>query len=404
MADSNQVSAFEYVKRLFGGGGQQPAGQPIASGTVSAGTYTGSSLSPEQEQRAKEEEAKIVSQAQAPLTQPQRSQGTPSLSGMGTIAIPDNPEDEIYIYPEQDRKAKYEDATKKRMKANTMIAFMLANPKYQKLPAHVRDADRDALKALLDEEIPPINSFEKDFPQVEDLAKSIENPYRRRVNATMELGGQIKRINSVIEKYGKDSKKTMNILVPELMGMLKIYNTALSGTSDALSQAEVGRLSPELNPNIFDLTKANKIAGSVFGSKIVDFKTKLESLHDILIEETNKAWNTVAVQSSPEFANKRLGPIFERPIGENITPRFEGKIPKRVASGALAYENYIKNRQAMLADLMPKAESTKTLILSSANLPFEEKKKRLQELNKRFNQATGRELDLPVEYLIPTEK
>lgn len=411
MADNNQESVLNYIGRILGIGSQptaqqsQPANVQAPQAATSA-VSTDASMTQDEQRRAREEEARIVAEAgmaapSAPSAAPLQ-QGVRSPGGLGMVDIKPSTE-EMYVFPEESRRKEYEDSTKKRMQANTMIAFMLADPKYQRLPAHVREADGVALRALLDQEIPPVKSFNEDFPEVKDLAKSIEAPYRRRINAVAELSGQINRINDVFNKYGKNSKQATEILVPELMGMLKIYNTALSGTSDALSQSEVNRLSPELNPNIFDLTKATKLGGKVVGSNVEAFKRKLESLHDILIGESNMAWNTLAVQSSPEFANSRLGVQFARPYSSSAAARFEGKIPKRVATGALAYSEHIKQQEAKFADLLPKAEQTKATILSS-QLSTEEKRNRLQELNKRFNAVTGREIQLPDEFLIPTGK
>lgn len=421
MAQNEQESVFKYAARLLGIGQQPPnkasadesmissgtmQSQPVSSGSASAG-----GMSPQQEQRAREEEARLVAEAGMAAPAPATQQPMVSPGGLGVIAIQPNAE-EMYVYPEQRYRKKFEEDqslfdknSKKRIEANTQMALLLASPQYYKMPAHVREADAAAMKAMLDQVLPlptPANTFTKDFPEVQKLASSIETPYRRRVNAVAELSGQVERINDVFRQYGKDSPKAVEILVPELMGMLKVYNTALSGTSDALSQAEVGRLSPELNPNIFDLAKANKIGGKVFGSNVEAFRRKLESLHDILIRETNMAWNTLAAQSSPEFANGRLGAEFGRPYGAKVPARFGKDIPKSVATGAVAYSDYLTKREAMFADLLPRAEQAKTQILSSA-LPYEEKAARLKELNRRFNQQTGRSIQLPDEFLIPAQ-
>lgn len=434
MADANQESIFRYAGRLLGIGQQPPNKQPIVSGgsmqsqpvsggtmlssgtmqaqPVSSGSIAAAPMTPEEERKAAEAEARMVAEAGMVTPAAPKQQPTRSPSGAGVIDIKPNAE-EMYVFPEDRYRQKFESDqalfdknSKKRVEAATQMALLLASPEYRKFPAHVREADAAAMKAMVDQMIPlptPKYKFQQDFPQVERLAKSIEVPYRRRANAVVELGKQVELIDNTFAKYGKDSKEAITILVPQLMGMLKVYNTALSGTSDALSQAEVSRLSPELNPRIFDLAKANQLGGKVFGSDVERFKQKLASLHDILISEVNTGWNVLAVESSPEFANQRLGRQFGRPFGTNVAPRFEGKIPKRVAEGALSYSDYIKQREALFSDLLPKAEQAKTTILTSPLSP-EQKRERLQELNRRFNAATGREIQLPDEFLIPPSK
>lgn len=418
MADANQESILRYAGRLLGIGQQPPNKQPIVSGgtmqaqPVSSGSIAAAPMTPEEERKAAEAEARMVAEAGMATPAAPQQQPTRSPSGAGVIDIKPNAE-EMYVFPEhwyrqkfESDRALFEKNSQKRVEAATLIGLLMASPEYRKFPAHVRDADRAAVEAMVNERLPlptPKYTFQKDFPQVEQLAKSIEVPYRRRVNAVVELGKQVELIDNTFTKYGKDSKQAITILVPALMGMLKVYNTALSGTSDALSQAEVSRLSPELNPRIFDLAKANQLGGNVFGSNIEAFKQKLASLHDILISEVNAGWNVLAVESSPEFANQRLGKQFAIPFGTNVTPRFKGKIPKQVAEESLSYVDYIKQREALFSDLLPKAEQAKTTILTSPLSP-EQKRERLQELNKRFNAATGREIQLPDEFLIPPSK
>jgi hypothetical protein len=385
-------SAFDYVKRMFGGGSPAPSkAQPAP--------VSQAPLSPDAEQRAKEEEARMVAAAGLP---PAPRQPMASPSGLGMVAIQPNQE-EIYIYPEEDQRGKFDKSTSNRAKAKAAMAIMLADPKYQRLPAHVRDADKAAYESLIDLEIPAVKSFDEENPSAKEFAKSIMNPYQKRQSFVEALRGQVSLINNTFKKYGPDSNEAANELVPKLMGMLKLYNSALAGTSDALSGAEVERLTPELNPYLFNPKKALQVGGKVVGSDIQKFKSKLEDLHDILLNESNSAFNTMAAMSSPEYAAKSLGFEHKRHFTENVVPRFDKKIPKRVATGALDYAGFIKQRQAQFEQELPQAEATKTQILNSS-LPQEEKYRLLNGLRNTFNARTGRDLDVPEEFLAPRGK
>jgi hypothetical protein len=386
-------SAFDYVKRMFGGG------SPAPSKTQQV-PVNQAPLSPEAEQRAKEEEARMVAAAGLP---PAPRQPITSPGGLGSIAIPENPEDVIYNWPAKEQQSKFEENTAMRAEAKAAMAIMLAGRKYRSLPAHVRDADKEKFQALIDLEIPPVKSFDDENPSVRDFVKSVMNPYHKRQSFVEALRGQVSLINNTFKKYGADSNEAANELVPKLMGMLKLYNSALAGTSDALSGAEVERLTPELNPYLFNPKKALQVGGKVVGSDIQKFKSKLEDLHDILLNESNSAFNTLAAMSSPEYAAKSLGFEHKRHFTENVVPRFSDKIPKRVATGALDYAGFIQQRQALFEQELPQAQATKTQILNSS-LPQEEKYRLLNGLRNTFNARTGRDLDVPEEFLAPRDK
>lgn len=406
---------------------------PGSSGQQRTLTSRTAPLTPDAEQRARNEEAKIVEEArmaeflglsqpapqvpsQPALQAPAQSSAQafsqaaqkllfpPTVSPSGTgVAAFRNPEEPIYKFPARVRQIELDQNTEDRAEATVAMAMALTNPRYVRLPAHVREADKEAMQALIDQKFRKVKTFDEENPSVQDFGKSIMNSYHKRQSFVEALRGQVALIDNTFKKYGNDNDSAANELVPKLMGMLKMYNSALAGTSDALSNTEVERLSPELNPYLFDPKKALLVGGKVVGSDIKKFKSKLEDLHDILLNESNSAWNTMAAMSSPEYASKVLGYEHKRHFTENVVPRFADKIPERVAIGALDYAGYIKQRQALFEQELPQAESAKTQILRS-NLPPQEKYRLLKGLRDTFNARTGRDLDVPEEFLVPKDK
>lgn len=367
--NAEQQAAAEYARRMGAGGG---------------------GMTPEQERAAREEEQRIVSGGTTKSVAPLFSGSTPTLGGKGVVAI--KPEEELYEFPEEKYTKQYDSSLKQRREFIIKSAAALASPWYRSRPEHVRKADEKLAEAYIEQEFPIMDAYEKARPEAAAFGSLVQKSYEKRLRYIEALSQQVKLIDDAVKEYGKDSPKLGEALVPQLMGMLKIYNSALADSSDALGSLEVSRIAPELSQSIFDIKNWTTPGGSgnPFKSNIEGFRRKLATLHDILISENAAGYNALAAISSPKFADRFIPKLREQtPFSGNVTTLIRDKITKKVAEGELGRAQQIQQRKALFDELVPKAELTKKQILGLPTSP-EEKRKLLQQLNDDFQQRTGR--------------
>lgn len=321
--NAEQQAAAEYARRMGAAGG---------------------GMTPEQERAAREEEQRIVSGGTVGAT-------VPAPKGGGVVAIPENPE--VVLFPEEQYNKQFMAASKKRDDALLKSKIALADPYYRSRPEGVRKADEDLLKTFIDQRFPAMQPFEKQYPQVAKLGEAIQENISKRYKHLSDLRGIVDFIKNG-RKEGESELEWNRRASGILQSQLKIYNTALVGTSDALSNEERTKIAPQLNESIFSPSALFRSGGGgitnlgkMFESNLLNFKGQVQILHDIILNEINDGYNMVAVQSSPEFANRLVGFPQSSSYGQiPFTPRVGRDTPKEVIQGTKTVSEAFFEKQA----------------------------------------------------------
>jgi hypothetical protein len=209
-------------------------------------------------------------------------------------------------FPEYAHTSKKTNIDQSRVRQQTRKLQELS--KYVNAPEHVFKQ----LEKIYDEEInvyyPKIEDFDKANPRVEELRKEITPLVQKRNGWISSLASYASQADESTMLPGESEKDWAQRISPTLLAQLKLYNTALAGSSDALSTQEVDRLTggqlPDKYFSVGNLLRAN---ADVTKGNIKAFQSKLQQLHDILLNQTNDAFNTLAAQSSPKYATQALG-------------------------------------------------------------------------------------------------
>jgi hypothetical protein len=187
---------------------------------------------------------------------------------------------------------------------------------------------------------------------------------------------------------GESEKDWAQRISPTLLSQLKLYNTALAGSSDALSTQEVSRLVggqlPETYFTVGNLLRAN---ASVTKGNIRAFQSKLQQLHDILLNQTNDAFNTLAAQSSPKYATQALG------YAQSDFLSAENVLKRSMRMDDTADAKVIRGQQTMAQMFLQKKEQDVQRETELARKAISEGKSR-EAVRQMFKKNTGRDLKL----------
>jgi hypothetical protein len=211
------------------------------------------------------------------------------------------------LFPEISWTSKKEKADSARLQAEILKNQELT--KFAAYPEHVYKAYDKAYTSLLNQKYPETEDFVKANPQVYSLGTEIKELVTKRNTHISKLATYVNQADeAVMRRANETDEEYRKRIVPLLESQLKIYNTALVGTSDALSNQERKDLAPQLPTKWFDLERYRRTGGGdLFKGDLANFKNQVAELHDLLLNEVNDAYNILAVQSSPRYANKQLG-------------------------------------------------------------------------------------------------
>lgn len=257
------------------------------------------------------------------------------------------------MFPETAHELAKKDRDAKRAQAN-----VLKNQELVKLVgAKKEDYDRydNYYKSMIDADFPEMKSFITDNPQVYKLGNDISSQVVKRNEYLSKLSSYVAQANQEQSQLPNESFDSwLERIVPQLNSELKLYNTALVGSPDALSNEERSILGRQLPTEYFDIKKLKQIGAARFKTKLDNFKFQIAELHDILLNEVNDGFNTLAVQSSPAYATKQLGtsqfyPLMPNPTGKRrIVERITDNAPPEVISGAMTMSQAVFNKQAQM--------------------------------------------------------
>lgn len=243
------------------------------------------------------------------------------------------------LFPETAWTSKKTESDAFRAQAKVLKAAELT--KFAGLPEHVYKAYDNYYTSLMDQQSPELPDFVKANPQVEGLGKNVADLVKKRNAHLSDLATYVNQSDKNTSQLpGESEKEWIDRVVPMLAAQLKIYNTALVGTSDALSNQERKDLAPQLPVDRFSMERFKKTgSGSLLKGEIGNFKNQVAELHDMILNEINDGYNIVAVQSSPSYANKQLGtlqfyPLIEDPTGNRRRiPRITEDAPPEAIQG-----------------------------------------------------------------------
>lgn len=232
------------------------------------------------------------------------------------------PQGDEVLFPETAWSRKKEESDRKRLeneaRYNQQLALDAVN-----LPPHAVEANRKAYESLNNLKVPKIDDFDKANPRIEELRKEIVPLVQKRNGWISNLASYASQADKIKMRPGESEEKWAQRVSPTLMAQLKLYNSALAGSSDALSSQEVDRLvGGQLVNEDYSFSNWNKPNTGWRVGNIPAFQAKLQQLHDILLNQTNDAFNTLAAQSSPKYATQSLGYSQSDFLSEDaVTPR-----------------------------------------------------------------------------------
>lgn len=307
--------------------------------------------------------ASRMQQAQQPMQQPVQQPSTVVFSSQNQPgAVQDV---KAVMFPETAHELAKKDRDAKRAQAN-----VLKNQELVKLVgAKKEDYDRydNYYKSMIDADFPEMKSFITDNPQVYKLGNDISSQVVKRNEFLSKLSSYVAQANQEQSQLPNESFDSwLERIVPQLNSELKLYNTALVGSPDALSNEERSILGRQLPTEYFDIKKLKQIGAARFKTKLDNFKFQIAELHDILLNEVNDGFNTLAVQSSPAYATKQLGtsqfyPLMPNPTGKRrIVERITDNAPPEVISGAMTMAQAVFNKQAQVDAEKQKQSSGKS--------------------------------------------
>lgn len=243
------------------------------------------------------------------------------------------------------------------MKRNSTIsnraqATVIKNQELTKLAGQKKetyDAWDNYYKSIIDQKFPEVVEWEKKFPQIEDLAKEVRPLVEKRNTWISGLAAYSSQSDVNTKRPDETEEAWAARIAPQLLAQLKLYNTALAGSSDALSSQEVSRLvGGELNEGYLGLGNIFKPNAYILKNNLPAFKDKIDALHDILLNQVNDGYNTVAVQASPKYANQALGfPVsnyLSRDTSLRRSMRVDESADKSVIEGKMTMSQFLSER------------------------------------------------------------
>ena len=339
----------------------------------------------------------------APQQAPQQAPQTQTLSSYGQppVAVPPQaaaqqqaglgvqmqPQGDEVLFPETAWSRKKEQSDKKRLeneaRYNQQLALDAVN-----LSSHAVEANRKAYESLNNLKVPKIDDFDKANPRVDELRKEISPLVQKRNTWISGLATYASQADENTMLPGESEKDWAQRISPTLLSQLKLYNTALAGSSDALSTQEVSRLVggqlPETYFTVGNLLRAN---ASATKGNIKAFQSKLQQLHDILLNQTNDAFNTLAAQSSPKYATQALG------YAQSDFLSADNTLQKRIRMDDRADAKVIRGQQTMAQMFLQKKEQDVERETELARKAISEGKSR-EAVRQMFKKNTGRDLKL----------
>lgn len=307
--------------------------------------------------------ASRMQQAQQPVQQPVQQPSTVVFSSQNQPgAVQDV---KAVMFPETAHELAKKDRDAKRAQANILKNQELVKLAGQKKETY--DAYDNYYKSMIDADFPEMKSFITDNPQVYKLGNDISSQVVKRNEFLSKLSSYVAQANQEQSQLPNESFDSwLERIVPQLNSELKLYNTALVGSPDALSNEERSILGRQLPTEYFDIKKLKQIGAARFKTKLDNFKFQIAELHDILLNEVNDGFNTLAVQSSPAYATKQLGtsqfyPLMPNPTGKRrIVERITDNAPPEVISGAMTMAQAVFNKQAQVDAEKQKQSSGKS--------------------------------------------
>jgi hypothetical protein len=264
-------------------------------------TAQAASAQPTQNVAAKEQQ---LAQQQAMQQQEAMRQQQQQAAGLGNQI---KPQGDQALFPLDVHEQKRLQRKAERAEMQAKVDVHLARPEFIVLPEHVQNNARKAYGSLINQQAEEIPEFEKARPEVYALGVEMQKNILKRFKHLSDLNSQIAFTNYE-RKKNESEKEWEDRVSTTLKSQLKIYNTALAGTSDALSTQERSSLSPELNEWIFEPKSWIRLGGAgAMKSNIEGFKQKMMVLHDIILNEMNDGYNILAAQTSPDYADRALG-------------------------------------------------------------------------------------------------
>jgi len=335
---------------------------------------------------------------QAPQTQVFSSQGQPPVpvvqqpapqlaqqqAGYGMQIQPQS--DEV-LFPEIAWTSKKEKLDKQRLENEVRYNQQLAKDATV-LPEAAIKSRRAYYESLNKQRVPEMPDFEKANPNVELLKKEIAPLVQKRnqyISALASFSSQADEGNML---PGESEREWAARISPQLLAQLKLYNTALVGSSDALSSQEVSRIvGGQLVENFFTPSNLLKVGVSATSGNIKAFKQKIDALHDILLNQANDGFNILAAQSSPKYATQALG---------YAPSEFRDQSPavrKSARMDETATKDVILGKKSMAQAFFEKQEA---LIQEETNLAkqFISQGKSKEAVKAQFKKNTGRDLKL----------
>lgn len=297
----------------------------------------------------------VAAKEQAIVQQAQRDQAAVQQQQAAGLGVQIRPEGDQALFPYDAYERKRNEILSKRQEAMIRANQHLARPDVAIQPEHVIKQARTAYESLIDQKYPKMEEFEKVRPEIEDLRKEIKENIGRRYKHVSDLRGIVDFID-----YGKKPNETEKEFIkratPILRSQLKIYNTALAGTSDALSNEERRKIAPQLNEGLFDTFAYFRGGGAgPFLSNIKGFKEQVQVLYDIILNEMNDGYNIIATQTSPEYANRSVGFSQFTPYQTiPFIPRVSYDSPREVIEGKKSMAQAFFERKAALDEATSK--------------------------------------------------
>lgn len=259
--------------------------------------------------------------------------------------------------------------------------------KYVNAPEHIFKQLKEVYDGEINAFYPKMEDFDKANPRVEELRKEIAPLVQKRNGWISNLASYASQADKIKMRPGESEENWAKRVSPTLMAQLKLYNTALAGSSDALSSQEVDRLvAGQLVNEDYTFSNWNKPNTGWRIGNIPEFQSKLQQLHDILLNQTNDAFNTLAAQSSPKYATQALGYAQSNFLSNDaVTPR--------IRMDDTADAKVIRGQQTMAQMFLLKQEEYVKKETDYALKAIEQGYSK-EEVKKLFKEKTGRDLKL----------
>jgi hypothetical protein len=347
--------------------------------------------------------AMAAQQAPPPQAAPQQAPQTQTLSSYGQppVAVPPQvaaqrqaglgaqiqPQGDEVLFPETAWTRKKDESDKKRLENKVRYTERLAQDALR-LPEAAIKANKEFYETLNDQTVPKIDDFDKANPRVDELRKEISPLVQKRNTWISGLATYASQADENTMLPGESERDWAQRISPTLLSQLKLYNTALAGSSDALSSQEVSRLVggqlPETYFTVGNLLRAN---ADVTKGNIRAFQSKLQQLHDILLNQTNDAFNTLAAQSSPKYATQALG------YAQSDFLSADNTLEKRTRMDDTANAKVIRGQQTMAQMFLLKKEQQVEEETELAKKALSQGKSK-EAVKQIFKRNTGRDLKL----------